>query len=101
MILYFKKEETVLTKITADYRTETVAIQNYTSDIIDCAFGKKENPSWGDYLCFLESRCFPKTVCNLKLHLEELGLNAYVPLDIIRKTKGRLYGDPYSLIIEE
>ena len=64
MTLYFKNGETVLTKITADYKIESVAIQNYTSDIIDCAFGKKENPSWEDYLRFLESRCFPKTVCN-------------------------------------
>ena len=91
----------MLTKIVANYKTESVTVQNYTSDVIDCAFGKKENPSWEDYLRFLESRCFPRNVCNLNLHLEELGLNSYVPLDIIRKTQGRLYGNPYSLIIEE
>lgn len=98
---YYKKNNELLTKITVDYKKETVKIKNYTSNNIDKAFGINDNPSFHDFELFLEERCFPRNRDHMKLHLKELNLDYYDPYLIIQKTKGRLEGDPYSLEIED
>lgn len=81
------------TLIFADYKTQTVRIENKTSRILDTAFGRNLEPTWEEYELFLEERCFPKTRDKLKLVLKDVGVEAYDPLQIIRKTKGRMNDD--------
>ena len=57
------------------------------------AFGINRNPTWEDFLEFLEDRCFPRTRDNLKLILQDLELDFYDPFYIIEKTKGRMGED--------
>ena len=64
-----------------------------TDDIIHRAFGVVENPTWEDFLEFLEERCFPRTRDNLKLILQDLELDFYDPFYIIEKTQGRMGED--------
>ena len=99
MTFLYKYKDTVTTKIIADYQKKTVVIENYTDDILHRAFGVNEHPSFADFENFLESRCFPRTIDHMKLHLKELGISCYEPLSIIQKTHGRLEGDFMSLEI--
>ena len=81
------------TLIFADYRTQTVRIENKTTRILDTAFGINLNPTWEQYEQFLEGRCFPRTRDRLKFVLKDVGVDVYDPLQIIRKTKGRMNDD--------
>ena len=84
----FMCEERCCTQILVDFRHEKVAIRNTTDNILLRAFGININPTWDDFLEFIEERCFPRTRDNLKLILKDLELDFYDPLSIIEKTKG-------------
>ena len=101
MVFLYKQNGVVTTRIEVDYPTESVKIQNYTDNPLFLAFGVNQNPTFKDFEEFLEDRCFPRTKDMLKLHLEELGLSYYDPLQIVLKTKGRIYGDDMSLELED
>lgn len=76
------------------YQDGTVDVKDYTDEIIKLPFG-----SWGneaelkDVEEFFESRCFPRTRANCKQILESGGLQFYNPIEICRKTQGRLMED--------
>lgn len=70
-----------------------VSIQNFTDDIFERAFGRKEYVTWQDLEYFLASRCFPKSRANAKELLKELGLDYYDPFEIVKITKGRMAED--------
>lgn len=93
MVLEYYNGERLSTRITVDYRTQKVAVVNYTDDLIARAFGVNEDPSFQDYEDFLESRCFPRTRDHLKWVLQDLGLDCYDPLAIVQKTSGRMADD--------
>lgn len=57
------------------------------------AFGANELPTWEDFELFLEERCVPRERAGLREYLEALGLEEYDPLDIVRKTQGRMAED--------
>ena len=57
------------------------------------AFGTNELPTWEDFELFLEERCVPRERAGLREYLEALGLEEYDPLDIVRKTQGRMAED--------
>jgi len=98
-IWYMRKNERC-TMIDVDEKSRRVHIRNYTTDYLDCAFGKNEHPTYEEYLEFLESRCFPQTRDKMKLMLEELDLPFYDPMMIIEKTEGRMAEDDFHLQIE-
>ena len=50
---------------------------------------------------FLESRCVPRERDGLQYYLEELGLDRYDPLAIIRRTQGRMAEDNGAIKIVE
>lgn len=81
------------TVIYVDYKKQEIQIENKTTRIMDTAFGKNLNPTWEDYEKFLEDRCFPRTRDKMKLVLRDVGVDCYDPLQIIRKTKGRMLDD--------
>ena len=101
MILYFKTPIGLGTTIHADFLHKTIQIENHTDRILDTAFGVNTTPTWKDFETFLEDRCFPRTRDKLKLVLEDVGVDHYDPLLIIRKTHGRMAEDHAWIDIEE
>ena len=88
-------------RIAADETEKTVCVENLATDYLKLPFGNNQNPSWADYRHFLEDRCIPKTRAGLQEYLEAIGLDSYEPLEIIRKTQGRMAGDDLWLTVEE
>ena len=68
---------------------------------LSTAFGVNQMPAWDDLNAFLESRCIPRQRDGLQYYLAELGLDQYDPLDIIRKTEGRMAEDACWIKIVE
>ena len=83
----------LITTIIADYTDEVIKIKNHKDDIIHSAFGVRTNPSWDDYLEFLEDRCISRTRDGLKYYLDTIGVDEYNPFEIIKKTQGRMSED--------
>ena len=89
---YFNFNE-LCSAIVADYTTNELAVENYTDNVIHLAFGSNTVPSWADYEAFLEERCVPRSRDGIKNYLAEIGLDEYNPLEIIKKTKGKMSED--------
>lgn len=100
-ILFFYSGDTLCTKICADNTAKKIAIKNETDDILLTAFGVNRQPTWDDYTEFLKERCIPETRDGIRFYLKELGLNSYEPLEIIRKTEGRMAEDNHHIRIVE
>lgn len=88
------------TVIDVDFADQKIKIQNLTNDVLHRAFGVQEQPTWEDFEAFLASRCFPRTRGLLKGELQRLGLDAYDPLQIVEKTKGRTAEDDMWIKIQ-
>ena len=99
--LQFYHGDSLCTTILADETAEKVLIENHTSDPLYTAFGVNENPDWQDYQIFLEERCIPKSRAGLKEYLNAIGVDEYNPVEIIRKTKGRMAEDRSWLGVTE
>lgn len=100
-IFNWYKGENLIAEIHADFTAKDVKVINYTERLLDRPFGVKDNPSWEDFEKFLESRCVPRTRDHIGWYLEGIGLQYYVPLDIVHKTRGRMEGDQFILIDTE
>lgn len=99
MVLNYMFDATLCAVINVDFSTKDVHVENLAEDIFYRPFGVLENPSFEDFKSFLEERCFPRTVHHVKYYLKRLGLEVYDPLDIVRKTNGRVYGDKFWIEI--
>lgn len=99
--LQFSHGDSLCTTILADETAEKVLIENHTSDPLYTAFGVNNNPDWQDYQNFLEERCIPKSRAGLKEYLNAIGVDEYNPVEIIRKTKGRMAEDQSWLEVTE
>lgn len=99
-IRYFDND-TLCTVIHADFTDKTLRICNYTNELVKTAFGKNEFPSWEDLSMFLEERCISHNREGLREYLDVLGLDEYSPLDIIKKTEGRMAEDNQWIALEE
>lgn len=99
--LQFFHGDSLCTTILADETAEKVLIENHTSDPLYTAFGVNENPGWQDYQSFLEERCIPKSRAGLQEYLNAIGVSEYNPLEIIRKTKGKMAEDRSWLEVTE
>ena len=93
--------DTLCARIAADETGETLHVENLATDYLKLPFGNNPNPSWADYQHFLENRCIPKTRAGLQEYLEAIGVDGYEPLEIIRKTQGRMAEDDLWLTVEE
>ena len=89
----YMERDRVTAYVEVDYATKTVTYQPLTKDIYALPFGVKTQPNIADVGRFFESRCFPKERRNCKQLLEDLELEEYIPLDIVRKTHGRQLED--------
>ena len=99
--LQFYHGDSLCTTILADETAEKVLIENHTSDPLYTAFGVNNNPDWQDYQNFLEERCIPKSRAGLQEYLNAIGVDEYHPLEIIRKTKGKMAEDRSWLEVTE
>jgi len=97
--IYTLKE--LVATIYADFEKKEVSVTNYTNVIIDRPFGINEHPTWERFEQYLESRCIPRTRHHLDWHLKELGLTEYNPLEIIKRTDGKMAGDYFSIEVIE
>lgn len=93
--------EVLQTTIVADYTEKRIVIKNHTNDIIHLAFGVDETPDWNDYNNFLSERCIPKTREGIEYYLDALGLYEYEPIDIIKRTQGRMDEDHQWIKVTE
>ena len=89
----YLERDKVTADVEVDYAARSVRYQPYSDDIYALPFGVKTSPNIADFSRFLESRCFPGDRRNCKQLLEDLGLDEYIPLDIVRKTHGRQLED--------
>lgn len=101
LILHYYDGETLCTKICADRTTRRLAIEDKTDSFLSTAFGVNRTPNWEDLNTFLESRCIPRQRDGLQYYLAQLGLERYEPLEIIRKTAGRMAEDACWIKIVE
>ena len=88
------------TLIYADFTDQTLRAENHTDLLVKTAFGKKTLPTWEDFRAFLEERCVPRGRAGLKEYLADMGLDEYDPLEIIRRTEGRMAEDDQWLKVE-
>ena len=89
----FYDENILCSTIYADFSDKTLVVENHINNPVKTAFGNNMNPTWLEFLSFLEERCVPRGRDGLREYLESLGLDEYSPLDIIRKTFGRMAED--------
>lgn len=93
--------DTLCARIAADETEKIVHVENLATDYLKLPFGNNPSPTWADYQHFLEDRCIPKTRGGLQEYLETIGVDSYEPLEIIRKTQGRMAEDDLWLTVEE
>ena len=89
----YMERNQVTADVEVDYAAKKVKYTPYTENVYALPFGVRKNPTITDVTRFFESRCFPKERRNCKQLLEDLGLEEYIPLDIVRKTHGRQLED--------
>ena len=98
--LEFYDRESLCTKIIADFTDETLSLENTTEHIVKTAFGKNEVPTWGDFQSFLEERCVPRSRSGIREYLDTIGVEEYTPIEIIKKTSGRMAEDNQWIKLE-
>jgi len=98
--LEFYDGEILCTKIVADFTDETLSVENTTEHIVKTAFGKNEVPTWEDFQNFLEERCVPRSRSGIREYLETIGVEEYNPIEIIKKTSGRMAEDNQWIKLE-
>lgn len=89
---YYDKD-TLCSIIDADFTTKQVRVENKVDSILDTAFGVNTEPTWDDFLIFLESRCIPRTRSGLNYYLDAVGGSEYDPIQLVEKTHGRMAED--------
>lgn len=97
----FYDKNVLCTEICADQNDKTLSVKNYTDNIVKTAFGNNLFPDWTDFEVFLEERCVPESRSGIREYLEALGLDRYDPLEIIKKTGGRMAEDEQWIKTEE
>ena len=98
-VRYYDRDR-LCTLIYADETARDLQAENVTDNAVKTAFGRNRLPSWEDFEAFLEERCVPRQRAGLREYLEALGLDAYEPLEIVRKTKGRMAEDQQWMEVE-
>lgn len=89
---YMYKDK-LCTVIYADVQKQSIVIENKVRDMLHCAFGCNQQPTWTDFEMFLESRCFPSTRDRVKDILRSLNLETYDYWQIVQVTQGRMAED--------
>ena len=99
-LLYYDNQ-TLCTVMYADFTDKTIRAENYVKNAIKCAFGNNPLPDWDVFQTFLAERCIPKERSGIREYLEAIGIDAYNPVEIIKKTEGRMAEDNQWLKMED
>ena len=99
-LFLFYDGEKLCTVIYADFDDKSLAVENHVSNPVKTAFGNNTFPTWQDLLGFLEERCIPRERAGLREYLEAIGVGEYDPLEIIKKTSGRMAEDNQWINVE-
>jgi len=91
---------TLCTTIYADFTDKVLTMENHVSNPVKTAFGNNLLPTWDDLSYFLEERCIPRQRAGLREYLEAIGVGVYDPIEIIKKTAGRMAEDNQWLEME-
>ena len=98
-IKFFDKNG-LCTCICADFTDKTLVAENHTDNIVKTAFGNNDCPDWNDFMDFLEERCLSKSRAGIREYLEAIGVSEYDPIEIIKKTAGRMAEDDQWIEME-
>ena len=98
-LLYFDRDK-LCTTIIADSTERVLCVENHTDHVIKTAFGNNFVPTWEDLQDFLEERCIPRSRAGLREYLEAIGVEEYDPIEIIKKTEGRIAEDEQWIKLE-
>lgn len=98
--LFYYDQDILCSTIAVDMTDKTLCVLNESNDVIKTAFGNNVSPTWIDLQLFLENRCIPRARAGLREYLETLGIDEYEPLEIIKKTQGRMAEDEQWIRIE-
>jgi len=98
-LTYFDGDN-ICTTMIADETEHVLCIENHTDRVIKTAFGNNRVPTWEDLQRFLEERCIPRARAGLREYLEAIGVEEYDPVEIIKKTEGRMAEDDQWIRIE-
>lgn len=99
-LLCYYDGEMLCSRIAVDETEKTLCVENCTDDALHTAFGRNPAPTWEDLLFFLEERCVPRSRAGLREYLDAIGLAEYDPLEIIKKTGGRMAEDRQWIQVE-
>ena len=100
-ILEYYNMDKLCSRIYADYSDKEVKVENFTENLVKTAFGKDSYISWEQYMAFLEDRCISRNRDGIREYLESIGLYEYEPLEIIKKTEGRMAEDSQWIKVVE
>lgn len=100
-LISYYDNDTLCTRICADFTDKQLAIKNEDVPNLHRAFGVNETPTWDDLMSFLEDRCIPRQRDGLQYYLDELGLDEYDPLAIVLRTEGKMAEDHQWLKVED
>jgi hypothetical protein len=92
-VLKYYDRDKLCTTIYIDFENKLVWATNHTDDIVTTAFGNNASPDWDDFIYFLKDRCIPEERAGLREYLAAIGVYEFDPLEIIKKTKGRMAED--------
>ena len=98
--LSYFDDDTLCSTIVADTTERRICVENHVGRIIKTAFGNNLLPTWEDFQKFLEERCIPQARAGLREYLETIGVEEYDPIEIIKKTEGRMAEDRQWIKIE-
>ena len=96
----FFNNTTLCTVIYADFTDRTLRAKNFTDNIIKTAFGNNKSPKWEDFQNFLFERCIPKERAGIREYLEAIDVSEYNPIEIIKRTAGRMAEDAQWIRME-
>jgi len=99
-LLSFYEGDRLCTTIYADFTEETLVAENHVDNPVKTAFGNCALPTWEALQSFVEDRCIPRRRDGLREYLEVIGVGEYDPLEIIKKTAGRMAEDKQWLEVE-
>ena len=94
---YMRKDGTPIADVAFTWIPPKVDVINYTDNVLIKPFGVNDNPTIEDLEFFLESRCFPGTRANCKEILEQMGLDHYDIIEIIKHDGGNCNEDDFFI----
>ena len=88
------EHDQIIAKVKLDYMNQAVDFwQDEDIAPVFLPFPGKYKVHVGDVLDYFESRCVPRSRHHIEKVLQSLGLQEYVPTDIVKQTHGVLYDD--------